>query len=68
MPLGARAILPFDPSVIVIVLEFDPELVSKTKSCAPLVVKVAAANPLYSQDPAFRQDVEARLSVSRDLL
>jgi hypothetical protein len=26
------------------------------------------ANPLYSQDPAFRQDVEARLSVSRDLL
>ena len=37
---------PFEPSVIVILPELDPELVSKTKSCAPLVVKVAAADPV----------------------
>ena len=45
---------PSAPSVIVIVPELVPEFVSKTKSCAPLVVKVAAAAPvpiLVSPEP-----------------
>ena len=39
-------IAPFAPSVIVIVPEFVPEFVSKVKSYAPLVVIVAAADPV----------------------
>ena len=53
-PFGVRVIFPFAASVIVIVPEFEPEFVSKTKSCAPLVVSVAAAPPdpiIVSPDP-----------------
>jgi len=54
VPFGDIVMFPFDPSVIVILPEFDPELVSKTKSCAPSVVKVADAAPvpiLVSPEP-----------------
>ena len=37
---------PFAPSVIVIVPEFVPEFVSKTRLCAPLEVTVASAAPV----------------------
>jgi hypothetical protein len=37
---------PLAPSVIVIVPEFVPELVSKTRLCAPLEVIVASADPV----------------------
>ena len=46
VPFGSRVMFPFAPSVIVIVPESVPELVSKTKSCAPLDVRVAAAAPV----------------------
>jgi len=46
VPFGVRSILPLAASVIVIVPELVPEFVSKTRSCAPLVVKVAAAAPV----------------------
>ena len=46
MPFGAKFILPSAPSVIVIVPEFVPELVSNIKSCAPLDVIVAFADPV----------------------
>ena len=38
--------MPLAPSVIVIFPELVPLLVSKTKSCVPLVVSVAAAAPV----------------------
>ena len=46
VPFGVAVIAPFAPSVIVILPEFVPEFVSKTKSYAPLDVKVAAADPV----------------------
>ena len=46
VPFGVAVIDPFEPSVIVILPEFVPEFVSKTKSYAPLDVKVAAADPV----------------------
>jgi len=54
VPFGVAVIAPFAPSVIVIVPEFVPEFVSKVKSYAPLVVIVAAADPVpttTSPDP-----------------
>ena len=54
MPLVVISISPLAPSVIVIFPELEPLLVSKTKSYAPLVVKVAAAPPepiTVSPDP-----------------
>ena len=46
VPLGAIVISPLAASVIVIVPELVPELVSKIKSCAPLEVIVAFAAPV----------------------
>ena len=46
VPLGAIVISPFAPSVIVTVPEFVPLFVSKTKSYAPLEVRVADAAPV----------------------
>ena len=46
MPFVVRSIAPFAPSVIVMFPEFVPLFVSKTKSCVPLVVKVAEAAPV----------------------
>ena len=46
VPFGVMAIWPFAPSVIVIVPELDPELVSKVRSYAPLEVTVAPAPPV----------------------
>ena len=46
VPFGVIAICPLAASVICIVPEFEPELVSKIKSYAPLVVRVAAAPPV----------------------
>ena len=46
MPFVVRSIAPFAPSVIVMFPEFVPLFVSKTKSCVPLVVRVAEAAPV----------------------
>ena len=46
VPFGVAVIAPFAPSVIVILPEFVPEFVSKTKSYAPLDVIVDAADPV----------------------
>ena len=54
VPFGVAVIDPFAPSVIVIVPELVPELVSKIKSYAPLDVIVDAADPVpttSSPDP-----------------
>ena len=54
VPFGVAVIAPFAPSVIVILPEFVPEFVSKTKSYAPLDVIVDAADPVpttISPDP-----------------
>ena len=48
VPFGVAVIAPFAPSVIVILPEFVPEFVSKTKSYAPLDVIVAAADRCHS--------------------
>jgi len=46
VPFVETFISPLAPSVNVIFPESVPEFVSKTRSCAPLVVKVAAAAPV----------------------
>ena len=54
VPLGVKVIAPLEASVIVIEPEFVPAFVSNTRSCAPLVVSVAAAPPdpiIVSPDP-----------------
>ena len=45
VPFVEIFISPFAPSVIVILPEFVPAFVSRTKSCVPLVVRVAEAEP-----------------------
>ena len=64
VPFGVAVIFPFAPSVIVIVPEFVPELVSKIKSYAPADVIVDAADPVpttISPDP-FGAKVNLRLN------
>ena len=46
VPFVVKSILQFAPSVIVMFPEFVPLFVSKTKSCVPLVVRVAEAAPV----------------------
>ena len=54
VPFGVKVMFPLEPSVMVMLPEFVPELVSNIKSCAPLDVTVAFPDPvptLISPDP-----------------